>query len=242
MSLLQAFRSYWAQRFTPIVAVLAVLATYSHACAAADDRKTANAAEPGDVTAEKPTLKCLGVRWLIGGDGNADARVGVAYRRVGNETWRKSLDLFRVETARIREPNRPPAGRTLFAGSVFDLDEGTEYEVRLSLKDPDGGDAQRVLRMRTWAEPRLSPDAPRRDVYPGQLAKALSQSQPGQVLRLHGGVYGGTFRPNSGTAGRPIGIIGAGVVLPNINDGHQGNAPDLGAYELGRPLPHYGLR
>jgi len=36
--------------------------------------------------------------------------------------------------------------------------------------------------------------------------------------------------------------VDAGVVLPNVNDGHQGSAPDLGAYELGRPLPHYGPR
>ena len=36
--------------------------------------------------------------------------------------------------------------------------------------------------------------------------------------------------------------VDAGVVLPNINDGYQGRAPDVGAYELGRPLPHYGPR
>jgi len=36
--------------------------------------------------------------------------------------------------------------------------------------------------------------------------------------------------------------VDAGVVLPNINDGFTGNAPDLGAYEVGQPLPHYGPR
>jgi hypothetical protein len=36
--------------------------------------------------------------------------------------------------------------------------------------------------------------------------------------------------------------IDAGVVLPNINDGFAGAAPDLGAYELGQDLPHYGPR
>jgi hypothetical protein len=36
--------------------------------------------------------------------------------------------------------------------------------------------------------------------------------------------------------------IDAGVVLPNINDGFRGKAPDLGAYEYGQPLPHYGPR
>ena len=36
--------------------------------------------------------------------------------------------------------------------------------------------------------------------------------------------------------------VDAGVVLSNINDGYQGRAPDLGAYELGSSLPHYGPR
>lgn len=36
--------------------------------------------------------------------------------------------------------------------------------------------------------------------------------------------------------------IDAGQILPNINDGFVGAAPDLGAYELGQPLPVYGPR
>jgi len=36
--------------------------------------------------------------------------------------------------------------------------------------------------------------------------------------------------------------VDAGVELPGITDGFTGRAPDLGAYELGRPLPHYGPR
>jgi hypothetical protein len=36
--------------------------------------------------------------------------------------------------------------------------------------------------------------------------------------------------------------VDAGVVLPNITDGYTGKAPDLGAYELGTELPHYGPR
>jgi hypothetical protein len=36
--------------------------------------------------------------------------------------------------------------------------------------------------------------------------------------------------------------VDAGVVLHNINDGFTGRAPDLGALELGEPVPHYGPR
>ena len=41
-------------------------------------------------------------------------------------------------------------------------------------------------------------------------------------------------------AGSPA--IDKGEVLPNINDGFHGAAPDIGAFELGAPLPHYGPR
>jgi hypothetical protein len=36
--------------------------------------------------------------------------------------------------------------------------------------------------------------------------------------------------------------VDAGVVLPTINDGFTGKAPDLGALEQGKPEPHYGPR
>ena len=38
------------------------------------------------------------------------------------------------------------------------------------------------------------------------------------------------------------GAIDNGVLLPTINDDFTGKAPDLGAYELDRPIPHYGPR
>ena len=36
--------------------------------------------------------------------------------------------------------------------------------------------------------------------------------------------------------------VDAGVRLPGVNDEFTGRAPDLGAYEVGRPVPHYGPR
>ena len=36
--------------------------------------------------------------------------------------------------------------------------------------------------------------------------------------------------------------IDAGQPLPGVNDGFSGKAPDLGAYEIGAPIPHYGPR
>ena len=36
--------------------------------------------------------------------------------------------------------------------------------------------------------------------------------------------------------------VDKGVPLPNVTDGFSGRAPDLGALELGQPVPHYGPR
>ena len=44
-----------------------------------------------------------------------------------------------------------------------------------------------------------------------------------------------TLRPGSAA-------VDAGVRLPGVNDDFTGRAPDLGAYEAGQPLPHYGPR
>jgi hypothetical protein len=44
------------------------------------------------------------------------------------------------------------------------------------------------------------------------------------------------------TLRRGSAAVDAGVRLPGVNDGYTGAAPDLGAYEVGRPAPHYGVR
>ena len=45
------------------------------------------------------------------------------------------------------------------------------------------------------------------------------------------------FRLRPGSA-----AVDRGVALPNVTDGFTGQAPDLGALEVGRPLPIYGPR
>ena len=45
------------------------------------------------------------------------------------------------------------------------------------------------------------------------------------------------LRPASGTP-----MVDAGGVIPNINDGYAGTAPDSGCLEGGDPLPAYGPR
>ena len=45
------------------------------------------------------------------------------------------------------------------------------------------------------------------------------------------------FRLKPGSA-----AVDRGIVLPNVTDGFTGQAPDLGALEVGQAPPHYGPR
>jgi hypothetical protein len=59
---------------------------------------------------------------------------------------------------------------------------------------------------------------------------------PSRVQRLYRFEdYDFSLRPGSAAIDR-------GVAIPNVNDGFAGRAPDLGALELGAPLPTYGPR
>jgi hypothetical protein len=176
-----------------------------------------NASMAGQIPEDAPSLHCIGLRWFVQGDANRNASVEVSYRQAGQEQWRKAMPLFRVESEAI-EDRRPPAGVTLFAGSIFNLSPDSEYQVRLSLRDPDGGATDKTLSRRTWREP-TAPE-PKRTLYvaPGSgegsgtqaapfrgIAAAAAQMQAGDLFLLAPGVYQGPLELTSdGTAQAPI--------------------------------------
>jgi hypothetical protein len=62
---------------------------------------------------------------------------------------------------------------------------------------------------------------------------ALTTENPGRLYDAEDS----DFRLRAGSK-----AIDAGMILPNVNDGYRGRSPDLGAYEFGEALPHYGPR
>ncbi|MFQ5809331.1 MAG: right-handed parallel beta-helix repeat-containing protein, partial [Armatimonadota bacterium] len=175
-----------------------------------------NATAPGEVIVEEPTLLCLGLEWHIEGDDNRNCRVALAYRKRGEAGWREAMPLLRVEN-RIHPTYEVHPGN-LLAGSVFNLTPETEYEVRLRLSDPDGGEAERIVTARTRGEPRAPEGGRILHVVPGDgggtgteadpirgIPAADAAAEPGDILLLHEGVYEGQwFLKKSGTAERPI--------------------------------------
>ena len=211
---------------------------------------------PGKIVLEAPTLVCLGVRWYVSGDENANAAVAVSYRPKGEERWREALPLFRVGTegdaeeaeARLRrlpeERGWPFSPGNLLAGSIFDLRPDTAYEIRLVLTDPEGGGATERLEARTRPEPVAPKPLRVLHVAPGNgggtgspgdplrgLAAADAQARPGDLLLVHAGVYEGTFTVTKrGEPGRPIVWRGAGdgeAVIDGMGAARAVSATDL---------------
>jgi hypothetical protein len=83
-----------------------------------------------------PTFECISLYWNPF-DGNSDNECKVRYRSLGSEKWMDALPLW--HDARNYE----------YRGSIVNLQPGTEYEIRLTLKN---GKADTILTTQTWSE------------------------------------------------------------------------------------------
>ncbi|MEI7904465.1 MAG: right-handed parallel beta-helix repeat-containing protein [Candidatus Firestonebacteria bacterium] len=85
------------------------------------------------------------------------------------------------------------------AGSIFWLKEGTEYEVKLVINDPDGGEATEALSVKTRVYPKLPnlKTAKITEVTPttrGALKRAVLAAKAGDVILVHAGNYDGNLK------------------------------------------------
>ena len=136
---------------------------------AASVAEAANETVAGELTVDPPTLMALGFAWAIEGDDNRNAQVSIAYREKGKTEWRRGLVLLRLQKEEVYMRGALDyTAPNMFAGSLFDLREDTEYEVRLRLQDPDGvkGEAEKNVTVRTRAEPRPAAGGRIFHVYP----------------------------------------------------------------------------
>ncbi len=135
----------------------------------------ANALEAGDNVVSKefitepPTLIALGFEWMIGGDDNRNAAVAVFYRPKGDPSWKQGLPLLRLQNEPTVSGPMAYTAPNMFAGSIFDLEPGTEYECRLVLTDPDGtdGKTEYLVTVGTRPEPKPFAGGQVYHVYPG---------------------------------------------------------------------------
>lgn len=163
-----------------------------------------NATVPGEVTTPYPTITNLAVEWLIDGDDNLDGVVRVDYRMAGETEWRAGMPLRRIPAGRSSGTRPTYRWDNKHSGSIFDLRPGTEYEIRLRLTDPDGGDEERVVKAATRPVPRPAPDGRVRQAGPRDFADLINCAEPGDIFELRPGYYGDFTVLRDGRPGRPI--------------------------------------
>ena len=123
----------------------------------------------GELVVEPPTLHALGFEWYIDGDDNRNAAVSLEYRESGAQDWQTGLPLLRIQREEMRRVYNAfdYTAANMFAGSLFDLAPDTEYEVRLTLTDPDNDlEAMELVQVRTRPVPMPAADGRTFHVYP----------------------------------------------------------------------------
>lgn len=195
------------------------------------------------------TFHAMGVIVTLsaGDDPDLNAVAHLESRQQGDVSFHDGFPLTRVADDR-------------FVGSLFQLEPGRTYEVRITFDDPGG-----VLHNTTLADAAATRDeivlpAPQRELHvapdgtgdcsadqPCRLADAVSLAQSGDVVILHGGVYyAGEFAlAHSGQADAPI-VFRSGSGETAILDGadpaaFSWNSLGGGVYRtvLHTPNPHY---
>jgi len=175
-----------------------------------------NATIPGDISTPYPTLICLAVEWLIEGDVNENGKVEVSYRVAGNEKWLPAMPLVRVPAGSTGNRTRPTyTWKNKHSGSIFNLKPDTEYEIRLSLSDPDGGKATEIVKTRTRPVPTEASNSRIIEVNPKTLERTAMRAEPGDILLLSPGYYDSFTMPVDGEPGKPI-VIRADNAHPVI--------------------------
>jgi hypothetical protein len=162
-----------------------------------------NAVSTGELLIEPPTLINLGFEWFIEGDDNRNAGVEVSYRKQGETLWSSALPLLRLHGERILVGAQfDVIAPNMFAGSILNLEPGTDYEARFVMTDPDGviGEASKTVTVRTRTEPVPYEQGRVFHVYPrGFEGSKLESSFEGLMCAYNSSCGGGDFA----TAGRP---------------------------------------
>lgn len=184
----------------------------------AQNSSAQNAVTAGRFITEPATLQNLGFEWYISGDSNRNAVVDVQYRQLGSTKWMKAMPLLRMGDERVIRKTEY-LNYTVphqFAGSILDLQPGTQYECRFTLSDPDGviGDTEHQVIVRTRTEPQAASNGRTLHVYPvewkGEMQepsfKGLKAAyygsglgdwsvvserkvKPGDIIVVHAGMY-----------------------------------------------------
>lgn len=167
----------------------------------------------GEFVVEPTTLISAGFEWYVQGDPERRTRVDIKYRKKGASAWHSGLPFMRkngertvtglfndvpwaMRVMRSNDYAFTYVAPNMFAGSLFDLEPDTLYEVQVRMAHPDGvrGTAVRTVSVRTRSEPRPSRDGRTFHVYPpGYTGQRIEPSFDGLYAAYYTGGIGGDW-------------------------------------------------
>lgn len=189
------------------------------------------------------TLQSIGVTALVNGDDNGNATVKLGFRKVGEANWLSGHALLPVA-----------GGRRI--GSALFLEPGTNYELQVTLEDPDNSASQQATGMVRTHDDLPPPQGSKvlhvngatgSDTNDGSQGKPLQTLQaavdlsgPGTVIRVDAGVYRENVifdGAHGGAAGNPLWVMGEpGAILdgsdPSVEDGSKYVSEGNGIYSI----------
>ena len=182
-----------------------------------------------------PTFENMGVEVRHLGDNNFNATGDVFYRVKGQGVWKQGHPLVMVGDTMV-DPKTGATTNPRFYTSLFRLQEGTAYEVKVELKDPDGVAKQpEVITANTrnskvptgsgkhrYANPAAAGGGDGSKAKPfNTLEAAFKGAGPGDTIHLAKGfyhVYSALTSPMSGTDAAWVHILGEpGAVITDAD-------------------------
>lgn len=199
-----------------------------------------DAVVPGEVRVDA-TFDNLGVVWFVAGDDDLDSTMTLEFRKTGSGPWNPgAISMRAYPTIRVQDG---PLGINSWGASALFLEEGTKYDLRLTLNDPDGGSEVRVVTGVTRTVPVADPSGLTRFVVPGSgggagsqadpfrgLQSAADVANPGDEFQIAAGNYEPFDIDRSGSLGQPIVFTGPESGEAVID----GNGTDRGVVTIGR--------
>ncbi len=188
------------------------------------------------------TPRSIGVVWFVSGDTDGDSSMTVDFRPAGASGWRPGAPAVRAWPDSVVDGVELGFGS--WGTSVVHLEDGADYDLRVTLSDPDGGGATEMLDATTLSVPVAAPRI--RHVVPGDgggsgtsvnpfrgLQAAADAAAPGDTFEVAAGRYAPFQVTTSGTAGAPIAFRGPGDGSAVVDgDGTDRGVVTIGEFDI----------
>lgn len=194
------------------IAQLRAIADELEAVGVIDDPPTDQTSLPiGIVSQETVTPEQITLYAEVTGPLAEETTAKVKYKRSSDTLWKDAAPLWRVNPDYVYAPyNAPLKVVDSFAGTIFDLDPGEVYDLRITFDDGDTNDTRDLI-AHTRTMPPARGATTKSVSTESELSAALAVAIPGDVIEMTRSMEITANKPifRQGTESQPITLCGA---------------------------------